>query len=265
MEHHFNTDLAREYGIEEAILIHNLYYWIHKNACNDKHFHDGRYWTYNTTKAFASLFPYMNETKIFRSLKRLEECGFIIKGNFNVAKMDRTCWYAFTDSAIEYLIGLGFDDLHFGKMKNGNCQNEMTIPDNNITNKNTSKKEIEIEESISTKKEENEFVEKMYSLYPTKCPKRNSSLGKQAKDKERIRKLLKIYTMEQVERVIRFEIGEKYGKHYMSNFSTFLNNFPDPSCIEKSLSSPTLEDHPNDGAVNEKGEVWSAQLQKWLK
>lgn len=79
--------------------------------------------------------------------------------------------------------------------------------------------------------ENDDFIEMIYSLYPTKCPKRGSSLGKSAKDKNRIRKLLKTYTKEQIEAVVRKEIGDKYGISYMQNFSTFLNNFPDPSIM----------------------------------
>ena len=166
MEHHFNTSLAQEYGIEEAILINNLFYWIHKNACNNKHCHEERFWTYNTTKAFAALFPYMNETKIFRSLKHLEECGFIIKGNFNEMKMDRTCWYAFTDFGVDVLCNLGYDAMHFVKMKNAYSQNEITLPNSNTTNKNKNK------ESITPKRNEySEDFERAFVLYERKGSK----------------------------------------------------------------------------------------------
>ena len=93
-------------------------------------------------------------------------------------------------------------------------------------------KEIEIDKSISSKKEEDEFVEHIYSLYPTTCPCRNRSLGKSSKDKSRIRTLLKEYTKEEIEVVVKREVEEKHGKQWMQNFSTFLNNFPDPSLIE---------------------------------
>lgn len=78
----------------------------------------------------------------------------------------------------------------------------------------------------------NEFVERMYALYPSKCPQRNKYLGKSIKDKKKIKSLLKQYSMEDIEFVIRNEINEKYGKAYMQNFSTFLNNFPDPTQID---------------------------------
>lgn len=93
-----------------------------------------------------------------------------------------------------------------------------------------------------TKKEEhlfdsdNDFVDMIYSLYPTKCPKRGVSLGKSKKDKERINKLLKTYTKEQIESVVRKEVDAKYNKEYMQNFSTFLNNFPDPLCVDENIS-----------------------------
>lgn len=182
MEHHFNIELAQDYGIEEAILINNLFYWIHKNACNNKHCHEGRFWTYNTTKAFASLFPYMSETKIFRSLKHLEECGFIVKGNFNEMKMDRTCWYAFTDLGIELLCHLGYDAMHFVKMKNAYSQNEMTLPNGNTTNNNTNK------ESITRKRNEyTEDFEYAYVAYRRKGSKANAyKMWVKLTDEERV-------------------------------------------------------------------------------
>ena len=77
-----------------------------------------------------------------------------------------------------------------------------------------------------------EFVDRMYALYPAKCPKRGTSLGKSQKDKGRIKSLLKTYSESDIEFVIRWEVEQKYGKSYMLNFSTFLNNFPDPTQID---------------------------------
>lgn len=75
----------------------------------------------------------------------------------------------------------------------------------------------------------NEFVDRMYDLYPARCPKRNASTGKSHKDKERIKRLLKIYTQEEIEQVIKDEVDNNYSINYMKNFSTFLNNFPTPN------------------------------------
>jgi DNA-binding Lrp family transcriptional regulator len=101
----------------------------------------------------------------------------------------------------------------------------------NIADNNNIIKEKEI---LKEKKSEDDaFVDKIYAMYPTRCPVRNLSLGKGYKDKDRIRKLLKMYSKEDIEKVVRHEISEKYNKSMMSNFSTFLNNFPDPNSLEE--------------------------------
>lgn len=136
------------------------------------------------------------------------------------------------------------DDL-YERLKYKDCSNNQTqdvsysttIPCdsqtqyvNNIVNNSIVNIEKE-DTKVSKKEDENEFVERMYKLYPTQCPCRNVSLGKCSKDKDRIKKLLKTYSMEQIENVIKNEVETKYGKSWMQNFSTFLNNFPDPNCL----------------------------------
>lgn len=97
--------------------------------------------------------------------------------------------------------------------------------------------------------QENDFIERMYDIYPSKCPCRNQYLGKSKKDKDRIKKLLKSYSMEQIESVIRKEVEDKYGKSYMQNFSTFLNNFPDPNCLFDS-NDPYLKKDNDELIIN---------------
>lgn len=110
--------------------------------------------------------------------------------------------------------------------------------------------------------EEDEFVERMYSLYPSRCPKRATSLGKTKKDKDRIRKLLKHYSMDEIERVFKHEIEEKYEKQYMQNFSTFLNNFPDPNSLDNgNLFGVLVTEEPNsykefNGSINIGGQIY---------
>lgn len=121
---------------------------------------------------------------------------------------------------------------------------------NNKDDNNVDKEEID--KYISKKDEKDEvdsWVNEMYSIYPSKCPCRNTYLGKCSKDKERIRKLLKSYTKEQIEKVIRNEVDTKYGKSYMMNFSTFLNNFPDPNCIEFSVCETNLDERNNNVVI----------------
>ena len=100
MKHFFNVGTAMKVGLNSAVLLNSLYYWCEKNKCNNKNFHDGLYWTYNSTKAFSKYFPYMTAKQIRTSLEALIRDGYILKGNFNENLYDRTSWYAITKKGI---------------------------------------------------------------------------------------------------------------------------------------------------------------------
>lgn len=93
----FDTDIACEIGVNEAIFLNNMYFWLKKNIANGINFHDGRYWTYNSTVAFTRLFPFWSERQINYIIKKLIDNGYLITGNYNKNKMDRSKWYSLTD------------------------------------------------------------------------------------------------------------------------------------------------------------------------
>lgn len=96
-----------------------------------------------------------------------------------------------------------------------NVRNNKNIP--NIAEKNTPEK--------STSE-----VDEIYRLYPTKCPVGGRSTGKGAKDKAKIAKVLK--TGYPLKAAVAFYIGDcKRSGVFLKNFSTFLNNLPDPDAI----------------------------------
>ena len=103
MEHSFDIEIAKKYGIPTAIILKHLYFWIEKNRANNKHYYDGYYWTYNSKKAFAELFPYMTERQVDYTLKKMIDSGLIIKGEYNKSAYDRTSWYALTDKGLATL------------------------------------------------------------------------------------------------------------------------------------------------------------------
>jgi len=95
--HSFGTKDACEYNVNCAVMISNLRWWILKNRANEKHYYEGRWWTYNSLSAFCKLFPYWSIDQIRTVLEKLIEGGAIVSGNFNKTKMDQTRWYAFKD------------------------------------------------------------------------------------------------------------------------------------------------------------------------
>lgn len=160
----------------------------------------------------------LTRESVLRTIKRLEDKGLIKKSaNGDLFK-----------SKLKYQAIIKCDETsHEDVTKHHNISDETSH--NNIVDTIDDNKE---EDKSSKKVEIDEFIEKIYNMYPSKCPKRNASLNKGSKDKIRIKKLLKQYSMEDIEKVVRYEVETKYQKDFMSNFSTFLNNFPDPSCIE---------------------------------
>lgn len=134
MEHSFNVEIAKEYGIVEAILLKHIYYWILKNKANNKYFYDDNYWTYNSTKAFAELFPYLSERQVKYALKKLVDLGIIIKGKYNQNSYDKTNWYAITKFGYSIIQKCSFDRT---KLSNRMDTNVQPIPDinTNINNK----------------------------------------------------------------------------------------------------------------------------------
>ena len=59
MIHSFDTEVAKQYDVYTAIFLQFFAYWDAINQGNEKHFHDGRYWTYNSIRAYEKLFPYL--------------------------------------------------------------------------------------------------------------------------------------------------------------------------------------------------------------
>lgn len=101
--HAYHAGVAEETSIIEAIILENLAFWVKKNEANRRNYYDGRYWTYNSVKAYAELFPEMSEKQIGAALKKLESRGLIVTGNYNKLAFDHTKWYALTEEAYELL------------------------------------------------------------------------------------------------------------------------------------------------------------------
>lgn len=126
MIHSFDTDVAKKYGIPAAILLQHFAFWIAKNEANDQNYYDGNYWTYNSVKAFETLFPYLSTMQIRSALKKLVDEGLVITGNYNQMKYDRTLWYALTEKGKSICYN---DKIHLLNLTNGSDENNKPIPD----------------------------------------------------------------------------------------------------------------------------------------
>lgn len=126
MIHNFDTEIAEKYGVIESILLNNIYYWIEKNRVNEMNFFDGTYWTYNSTRAFNELFPYVSERQIKNALKHLREEGILLTGNYNKSSYDRTLWYALSKKGLSIVQKCPMEGT---SEDNGTGNNVPPIPD----------------------------------------------------------------------------------------------------------------------------------------
>lgn len=128
MNYMFEINDAIAYGVNEAIFLYNLKYWIKINEANEKHFYDGKTWTYNSKRAYAELFPFWTERQIKTIINSLINQGVIVKGEYNKSKYDRTSWYALSDEK---------DGIDRTKKSSQTDQEVQPIP-NKLSNNNNS-------------------------------------------------------------------------------------------------------------------------------
>ena len=97
-----NTELACLLGLNEAIVLQQLHYWIEKNKATATNYHDSRYWTYGTVQEYRDRdFRFWSFDTVKRTLTKLIKLGFVLQGNYNKMKLDQTKWYSIDYTALD--------------------------------------------------------------------------------------------------------------------------------------------------------------------
>lgn len=97
VKHHFSVSVAVEVGVNAAVVLENIAFWVRANRKAGRHKHDGKHWTYGSTRHFAELFDYLSEKQVRGALDKLITCGYVETGNFNRSAYDRTRWFTLTE------------------------------------------------------------------------------------------------------------------------------------------------------------------------
>lgn len=101
-------------------------------------------------------------------------------------------------------------------------------------------KENETTESDVSKNQSGGEIDEIYKLYPGKCPVSSRVTGKSSKDRDKIKKILKTISYQELKETINLYLEECIKtKTYIKNFDTFLNNLPDLNDLK--LKSPRDE------------------------
>lgn len=106
MNHSFNIKVAKKVGIEAAIILNNIAYWVHYKKASNLDEWCGYYWVYMSAEGFKKYFDYMTIKVIRDNLKKLEDNGLIMSEiiqSMNFNSFDRTKSYTLTEKAEKLL------------------------------------------------------------------------------------------------------------------------------------------------------------------
>jgi hypothetical protein len=108
-----NPDLAKMIGLNEAIVLNQIYYWISVNKKQNRNFHDGKYWCYNSIREWQEEnFPFWSYKTVERIFYSLRNKGLVLVGNYNNRRNGSTStkWYTVNDEVLEEIIDQILDE-----------------------------------------------------------------------------------------------------------------------------------------------------------
>src|SRR5699024_7302832 len=82
--------LAKEIGLNEAIVLQQMHYWLNMS----KHNYDDKKWIYNSYTKWVLQFPFWSESTVKRAIGSLEKKNLLYIGNYNKAGFDKTKCYS---------------------------------------------------------------------------------------------------------------------------------------------------------------------------
>lgn len=99
-----DKELARLIGLNEAIVLQQVHYWISLNQKTNKNFYKNKYWVYNSISNWhEENFNFWSFDTVKRTFSKLVKSKILITDNFNKEKRDRTLWYSINYKTLELL------------------------------------------------------------------------------------------------------------------------------------------------------------------
>jgi len=92
--------LAVAIGLNEAIFLQQLHYWLTKSKNAVK----GRLWSYSSYEELQKQFPFFSVKTIQRVIKNLKDKELIFVDNFNQDRRNKTNWYSINYTNFESLM-----------------------------------------------------------------------------------------------------------------------------------------------------------------
>lgn len=99
-----NKTVAKEYGINIALILNNFVFWdsINKSNKDEYHLRDGKFWIYYSHKKLADHLEVLTERQVQVAINKMIEEGLIEVSqiNYNQSKFDKTAWYSLTQKSL---------------------------------------------------------------------------------------------------------------------------------------------------------------------
>ena len=118
-----DRELASVIGLNEAIILQQMQYWIKKS----EHKFDGKVWVYNSVSQWKKQFPFWSESTIDRTIRSLDKLGLLFIGNYNRDRRDRTKWYSINYSQLDSIMKNAFSQNDECNLSN--CDNAISQDD----------------------------------------------------------------------------------------------------------------------------------------
>ncbi len=190
--HSFNKNIAKKCGILSAVIYNHIEFWIQKNEAEEKHFYDGKYWTYFTLNGIQKIFDYVTVKQIRLAIDKLIKADLIETGNYNKTPYDRTLWYSLKTK------------IDLPKKENGILQKGTPIPDilTDILTDNT----LTISNEIVSTPEKDKSIKKQTGQPMENTQKKYSSVPEKSLERKPQNKESKESTAQKTERQKMFDL-----------------------------------------------------------
>jgi|11_taG_2_1085331.scaffolds.fasta_scaffold03755_11 hypothetical protein len=121
---------AKRYGVNAAIVLHTLIFFVLKNKKEGRNKYEGKHWTFNSYPGWQEAMPFFSKNQIRNAMLALRKEGAIIVGNFNKKGYDKTFWYTIETVLLQEAESQDYWKKRIGNFKKASDKNVRPIPNN---------------------------------------------------------------------------------------------------------------------------------------
>lgn len=239
-----NMELANAIGLNRAIVLNQINYWIEKS----NHVFEGKKWIYNSFESWHDQFQFWSLNTVKRIFKSLEKDGLVISGTYNKAAFDKTKWYTIDyDKVSNMVLSMTHDDTvvdpnwdneeYQNETTNTRDYTETTSESTSFSNtlvdsgESTSVEDEKEQKSLIPEEEKDKLIKnfgKIYSKYPKKVGKAKAfdyyrQYLKGRKMSTGTVKLTNLQIWHAVKKYVEERESKETELKYYQDFSTFMN------------------------------------------